>query len=102
LSQPRHHRQAIWKARRNILREELLEFFLCHLALGLREPKKQFGSEKQLANLAADALIVARVESRDEEGSTDKDQEEYMTDTPSVHGFLQPSYRCCGSERIKP
>ena len=89
LPKSRDHRQAIRKARRNVLREELLKFFLGHLTIGLGEPKKQFGPEKRIADLAAEALIIARVESGDEEVGTDKDQEEYAADTPSVHGFLQ-------------
>ena len=67
LPQPRDHRQALRKARCNMLGEELLKFFLGHFAIGLGKPKKQFGPEKQIADLAADAPIVVCVESRDEE-----------------------------------
>jgi hypothetical protein len=44
----------------------LLKFFLGHLALWLGQPKKQFGPEKQITDLAAEALIVVCVERRDE------------------------------------
>jgi hypothetical protein len=76
LPKPRHHRQAIRKARRNMLREELLKVFLGHLALGLGQPKKQFGPEKQITDLTAEALIVACVERRDEEMHRYKDDTE--------------------------
>jgi hypothetical protein len=76
LPKPCDHRQAIRKARRNILCEELLKFFLGHLALGLGQPKKQFGPEKQITDFAAEALIVASVERRDDEMRRYKDDTE--------------------------
>jgi hypothetical protein len=41
-----------------MLGEALLPFFLGHFAIGLGQPKKQFGPEKRIADLAADASIV--------------------------------------------
>jgi hypothetical protein len=84
--------------------EELLKIFLGHLAIWLRESKKQFGPEKELADHAAELsiVIVTRMESGDEEVRTGEDEEKEATDIPSSHGSLQRGYEGWSGEKMSP